>query len=99
MRVVRRFQNEGQSRRDHHGARNPRRAMPRNITHNFAATHGMTDQSDVAEIEFLDHLAQVVSERVVVVPAAWVAGAPEPALVVGYTAKAAAAKVNHLVLP
>src|SRR5882724_1607761 len=97
--IVRRLQSEGQRWGDEDDAGNAAGSVPGCVTHNFATAHRVPDQDNVSKTECLDHVMQIIGERVVVETAARIAGASVPTLIVGDTAEPAGAEVNHLVLP
>ena len=73
--------------------------MPRDITHDLPAAHGMPHQGNLAEVKLFDNFTQIIRQGVVVIAASRIVRTPKPALVVRHAAKTPAAQINHLVLP
>lgn len=71
--------------------------MPRQIAHDLVAPHRMADQHGVAQVERIEHRGQVIGQRVEVVAAAGIAGAPVAAAVEGDRPAAGFLQRQHLV--
>ncbi len=77
----------------------PCRTVARQVAGDIATAHGEAHQGDVAQIQVLDQLLDVVGEGVVVIAIPRLAGAPEAAPVEGDGAVAVAGQMMHLVVP
>src|SRR5690606_39785504 len=86
-------------RGDENRLRHPGRPMPADVSCDLAATRGVTDQGDVAEVERLDELRQVVGVRVHVIARRRLARPPVPASVVCNHAEAILREEEHLPIP
>ena len=73
-------------------------AMSGEITDDLRGAHGVSDQHHVMEVQLLEQRAEVVRERIVVIPASRIAAPTVAALVVGDAARMLGER-DHLILP
>ena len=92
------FEHEGQGGRNQGQAIDALAAMSGEITDDLRGAHGVSDQHHVMEVQLLEQRAEVVRERIVVIPASRIAAPTVAALVVGDAARMLGER-DHLILP
>ena len=93
------LQHQRRHRADQHDLRDAGRAVAAEIVRHLAAPGRMADQDQIAQVERLDQLGQIVGVLVHVVAVPGLVGAAMAAAVMGDHAKALLAEEQHLLIP
>src|SRR5258706_1832691 len=99
FRIVRRLQQERRHPRNDYSLTDRFRSIFPEIARHLAATHGKTDQCEVAQFKLRHELVQILSETVIAVAGCWLAGLAESSSVIIDDTVTCIQKNWHLLLP